>query len=142
MASKKKPIKHKPWARAWKAPKLTVTYVPPGACVMAYESRGVQPPPRPSREMVVVFGNQAVAALAYQETETLAVFTHLVTEPSAPLRVRHRAVRLLLRAVQGYGAVTGRACLSVASKGVARFMKRSGCTAVSEGALVHIPGEL
>ena len=140
--SRKKPAKRKPWVRAWKAPKLTVTYVPPDVGVRAYEHRGIKPPTSSSKEMMVVLGNQAVAALAYQEVGTLAVFTHLVTEPSAPLRVRHRAVRLLLRTVQGYGAVTGRACLSVASKGVARFMKRSGCTAVSEGALVHIPGEL
>jgi hypothetical protein len=139
-------VKPKRVRSPWRAPSMTVKRVGSHEQSLLHDLRGTPPPPF-SRVFYVEanlgkLGTPSVASVAWVEGPGVALFSHLVTNPGLPPRVRHAGVRFLLRAVQAYATVTGKVVICVASPSVARFLARRGGTAHSVGVLVQVKGEL
>jgi len=95
-----------------------------------FQSRGAALPP-PSDDMILIADPRgALCGVSLYPTTGPYVFAeHMATNPMAPLRLRHRAVAALLRALRAYCAMRAKYPLVVIRhRALVRMLVREGFT--------------
>lgn len=98
-----------------------------------FQARGL-PPPVPSLDGIFIgCDGGLICGAMLDPTQGPYLFAeHLATNPQAPVRLRHRAVSLLIRTLRAYSAITSKyAMVIIRSGSLIRILSREGFSAQS-----------